>query len=295
MDIAFTINTLGLEGLGATLKSLIKHCSDSSALHIWFFCSDCKGRDKASIRNLLAREKYRGAVSFIDFEAKSTFGHLRPLHGDWASYGRLLIPDYITTDKVLYLDSDLIVLVDVLRLKSFDFAGHILAAATGGKTKFALERNFLIQTLKLSPESDYFNAGVLLLNLEQWRLDDVQSKWKAIADQYPQELLAVDQTILNAVCKGQFAHLPAIYNNAWCPGDRSPAEAHQSILHFVGSPKPWDLFGKVLHQGFPLWHSYSPRQWNKIYNTLTWKKVVRTWKIKNSILVKMKQKYVQRA
>jgi len=295
MDIAFTINALGLEGLGATLTSLIRHCKKNSDLKFWFFCSDCTEQQMQSIEILLANEKFAGTFNFIVYDAKKTFGHLRPLHGDWSSYGRLLIPDFVESSVALYLDSDLIVLVDVLELEKFEFEGKFLAAASGGKVKYALERNFLINTLGLSPELDYFNAGVLLMNLSQWREENVQAKWREIANKYPQDLLAVDQTLLNAVCRGEFAHLPMHFNNAWCPGDGAPADANQSILHFVGSPKPWDLFGKVLHQGFDTWKGYNSDDWNKMYNKVSWNKLVRTWKIKNSILLKMKKKYLQHA
>ncbi|MDB5208682.1 MAG: glycosyltransferase family 8 protein [Flavisolibacter sp.] len=293
MDVAFTINPLGLEGLGSTLTSLIRNCRETSNLDLWFFCSDCKKSHKSIIEDLLKNENFKGRSNYIDFNAKEIFGHLRSLHGDWTSYGRLLIPDYIKSDVVLYLDADLIILIDVLVLIGFDFGGKYLAAVPGGKVKYALERNFFINSLKVSPEVDYFNAGVLLMNLPQWRTDEIQCKWKDIAMEYPNDLLAVDQTLLNAVCKGAFAHLPPNFNTAWCPGDSKPSNAEDSILHFVGSPKPWDVFGKTLHQGYDTWKEYNTPGWNNEFNGMTWNKMARTWKIKNSIFIKMKEKYAQ--
>jgi lipopolysaccharide biosynthesis glycosyltransferase len=290
MDIAFTINSLGLEGLGATLTSLLRNCRNSESLRLWFFCSDCSMRDKENINSLLLDEDFKGKINYIDFNAKTEFGHLRSLHGDWTSYGRLLIPDYITSEVVLYLDADLIVLVDVLLLQDFDFNGRYLAAVPGGKVKYALERKFFTDSLKVSPELDYFNAGVLLLNLRQWKAENVQAQWKEIANKYPNDLLAVDQTLLNAVCKGNFAHLPDNFNNAWCPGEAMPTKANESIIHFVGSPKPWDVFGPTLHKGYKTWNEYNTKTWNNKFNRLSWEKLVRTWKIKNSIFIKMKQK-----
>jgi lipopolysaccharide biosynthesis glycosyltransferase len=295
MDIAFTINPLGLEGLGATLTSLVRHCKKTEMLTLWFFCSECGPVHKKSIQSILNEENFKGTIKFIDFDARQLFGHLRALHGDWASYGRLLIPDHIPGNLVLYLDADLIVLVDVLELKDFEFNGKYIAAVPGGKVKYALEREFLINSLSLSPELDYFNAGVLLMNLSEWRSCGIQDKWKEVAKSYPNDLLAVDQTLLNAVCQGDFAHLPVNFNNAWCPGDPVPQGADQSIIHFVGSPKPWDIFGKTLHQGYHTWRNYNTASWNKQFNRVTWHKMVRTWKIKNSILIKMKKKIAQKS
>ncbi|RYG12809.1 MAG: glycosyltransferase family 8 protein [Chitinophagaceae bacterium] len=293
MDVAFTINPLGLDGLGATLTSLIRNCKEPGELNLWFFCSDCNPVHKKKIEMLLEEERFNGSYSYIDFDAKQVFGHLKSLHGDWASYGRLLIPDFVSSDAVLYLDADLIVLVDVLDLKTFDFKGKFLAAVPGGKVKYALERAFLINSLNVSPDTDYFNAGVLFMNLSQWRKDDIQERWKKIANQFPNDLLAVDQTVLNAVCKGNFAHLPVNFNNAWCPGDAKPPNADASIIHFVGSPKPWDISGKTLHQGYETWRAYNTTNWQAEFNRVSWSKLKRTWKIKNSIFIKLKKKYMK--
>jgi lipopolysaccharide biosynthesis glycosyltransferase len=293
MDIAFNINPLGLEGLGATLTSLIRNCAKPDTLKIWFLCCDCSSEHKGRIKDLLKNEHFTGLTEFIDFDARKIFGHLKPLHGDWTGYGRLLIPDYIKSNVVLYLDADLIVSVDVALLKGFNFNGNFLAAVPGGQVKYALERNFLINDLKLSPDLGYFNSGVLLLNLPQWRALGIEAEWRKIANQYPNDLMAIDQTLLNAVCKGRFAHLPPNFNNAWCPGDMMPVDAQQSIIHFVGSPKPWDVFGKTLHDGYDTWRSYNTRDWKKQFNKVTWNKLLRTWKIKNSILIKMKKKILK--
>lgn len=292
MDVAFIINPIGLEGLGATLVSLLRNCKDVSRLTLWFFCSECKVQHKDSISQLLACEKFSGKRQFIDFDAKKTFGHLKSLHGDWTTYGRLLIPNHINEDVALYLDADLIVSVDVLQLKEFTFNGQFLGAVPSGTFKDIMERNLFLDELHQSPEAEYFNAGVLLFNLRQWKAQGIQDKWQEITVKYPELLISHDQTLLNAVCGGQFAYLPSFYNNHWFPGNDTPANMKESIIHFVGSPKPWDAFGKQIHLGYNLWHSYSPRWWNRLYTKATWNKVLRTWRIRNSILLKLKSKIV---
>ena len=119
MDIVFNINPLGMEGLGATLISLITNCSAKNELKIWFLCSDLNANDKSNIRYLLQNEDFTGALEFVDFNAFERFGHLRSLHGDWTTYGRLLIPTILEVDSALYLDSDLIIEADILALRNF--------------------------------------------------------------------------------------------------------------------------------------------------------------------------------
>ena len=283
MNVVFNINPLGLEGLAATLMSLIRNCSEPQLLKLWFFCSGFDSSDKRSIDNLLADEKFFGEVIYIDFDAEAIFGHLRPLYGDWTTYGRLLIPDYITDDTALYLDADLIVLLDVLTLVDFDFEQNLLAAVYGCTVEWTLDKLFFIDRLKCLPSQGYFNAGIILFNLKKWRATNVEAKWKKLAKEYPTELVSHDQTLLNAVCEGNFAHLTPNFNNGWLPGNEKPEDAENSILHFIGSPKPWDIFGKFLHRGYHTWKAYSNASWEKKYGTISIQKIRRTWNIKKSI------------
>lgn len=290
MDIVFNVNYLGLEGLGATLASLIKNCSNPEVLKLWFLCSEISILDKGNILELLDRQKYQGKIEFIDFNAKQVFGNLKPLHGDWTGYGRLLVKNYVPASKALYLDSDLIILGDVLSISDIHFDGTILAAVYGCPVAYALEKDFFIKKLKWASTTPYFNSGVVLFNLDEWRRQDVEQKWRNFAAKYAQDLLSIDQTILNGICEGNFAQLPAKFNKPWYPGEEKPERVEDGIIHFVGSPKPWDLLGKHVHKGFPIWNAYTPDFWKKHYSKLTKNKLIRTWKIRRSLLKKILNK-----
>lgn len=289
MDIVFNVNPLGLEGLGATLTSLVRNCSNSKELKLLFLCSEFGKKDKANIDLLLENEKFSGTISYIDFDAKAVFGNLKSLHGDWTTYGRLLIAENIQSDTALYLDSDLIILLDVLALRGFNFEGALLAAVYSSTVEWALEKNFFINDLKWSKEQGYFNAGVLLFNLKKWRESNAGAKLKKLAENYPNKLLSADQTLLNAICEGNFAHLSPVFNNPWYPGSEKPEDADNSIIHFVGSPKPWDLFARNIHKGNKTWNAYTTNTWRKQYSKIKMDKIIRTWKIRRSMLKLLKK------
>jgi len=290
MDIAFNINPNGMEGLGATLSSLIRHCSNNAKLNLWFLCSDLEMKDKDNINQLLTQESFKGSKQFIDFDAKEHFGHLRSLHGDWTAYGRLLIPKLISSDRVLYLDTDLIVLADVLALQEIDFSEKVLAAVYGAPVEVTLDKDFFISRLKWSSKIGYFNSGVLLFNLIKWREGNYDALIKDLMDKYPDALISHDQTLLNAVAKGEFMHLSPNYNLTWYAGSKRPDNSEAAILHFVGSPKPWDFLGKWLHKGYAVWVQYHAPFWNAQYGRLTTHKLYRSWKIRRSILKHLKNR-----
>ncbi|MDB5012293.1 MAG: hypothetical protein JWQ25_495, partial [Daejeonella sp.] len=185
--------------------------------------------------------------------------------------------------------------VDVLEVNQFSFQGMCLAAVGGGKFKYTLGHSFYINKLGLSPESEYFNSGVILLNLKQWRLAELKNKCLQIARKYPMELPSHDQSILNILCAGNFAKLPASFNCEWLAHLSKPQVSDKMILHFVGSPKPWDPFGQILNNAYPAYTKYLDSNWQAVFGKLTITGLNRAWKIRRSymrcIINKIKVKY----
>lgn len=284
MDIAFCINKLALIGFGVTISSLVKNCSDTRRLSIWILCSDLKEADKIEIKRLLVAEKFQGNLNILDVDFKSHFGQFRSLHGDWTAYGRLLLPSVLmNVSKVLYLDSDLVVEVDVLELEDINLGNYPLAAVVGAQIKHALEHDLFLSEFALTPEDKYFNSGVLFINLGFWRDNNIYQECRRIAFKYSNRLLAVDQTILNALFSSNFKILPEKFNCPWYADRERPTKAKDMILHYVGSPKPWDIGGKFLHIGFANWVYYLDVKWRKDYFKYDLGSWLRAWRIRRSL------------
>ncbi|MBC7915816.1 MAG: glycosyltransferase family 8 protein [Pyrinomonadaceae bacterium] len=290
MNIAFCVNRLGLIGLGVTVISLIRNCSTPDKLRLFFLCADVSSSDKKEIENLLKTENFLGSCKFIDFDPVTIFGSFRSLHGDWTTYGRLLLSDLIEDAEVLYLDSDLVIEVDVLELSSFNFNGKALAAVPGGTLKTEIENDFYINKVGLNSDLESFNAGILFFNLREWRLKQLKERCFELANRFPNDLISADQSILNAVFAGNFSKLPLSFNCPWPPNGKKPIIADQVVNHFVGSPKPWDLLGSVIHNGFNVWKKYSNRTWERRYNSYSFQNFKRTWNLRRSYFRVFKNK-----
>lgn len=291
MNIAFCTNITGLAGLGTTVLSLVRNCSDSSRLQIWFLCADLGNKEKNNIEKLLLSEAFSGKYLFIDFDPIGTFGSFCSLHGDWTPYGKLLLGDFLNVDQVLYLDSDLIVERDVLELHDFNFQGCLLGAVVGCKLKYALGSKFYINEIGLSAELAYFNSGVLMLNLKEWRLQKIKEACLNIAKCYPAELPSHDQSLLNIICAGNFARIPSSFNCEWSASESIPNVSDRMIFHFVGSPKPWDPLGAFLHNGYQSWLKYQ-----NSHCSLTGGKypcLKRAWSIRRSYLRCFRNKFIR--
>lgn len=283
MHIAFVIDLLAFEGLGTTLTSLVRNCKDTEKLTLHFICSDVNPKHKNNIQLLLQGEGYRGKTEFHDFDAHKTFGHLNSLHGNWTTYGKFLIPEVINADYALYLDADLLILLDILSLQDIKFDDHFLAAAPRGPFKNALDGGFLMNKLGIDGEQRCFNAGVLLFNLKVWKEKNIDGEIKQLCDRFPLEFPSHDQTILNGLSAGKFHYFEGRFNNIWTPEQQPPAQLDNVIFHFAGSPKPWDFLGKAIHSGYKVWTAYDTNFWDSKYKKLTFAKLHRTWKIRRSL------------
>jgi lipopolysaccharide biosynthesis glycosyltransferase len=180
---------------------------------------------------------------------------------------KLLIPTLLAEERVLYLDCDLIITSDLGELFVTDLGQYVVGAAGVMNMQWAVENSFLT-SLGLSRDTKYFNSGVLLIDIRKWNNIDVFAKCREFADKYPRALKAADQTVLNYVFKNNFHELDYSYNYTVYPysfpiNTRTPAR----VYHFVGSPKPWDFMGEIIHQNYPLFSSVLSKTAFKNYRT----------------------------
>jgi lipopolysaccharide biosynthesis glycosyltransferase len=192
-------------------------------------------------------------VRFLPTPQASIFRGFRPLHGNMMAYYRLVLPDLIQSDRLLYLDADTIPCLDVTPLWKLDMLGNALGAVEGGTVSDMPEKSFFA-SLGLNPKTPAFNSGVILFNLKQWHEQRRSAEVFDFCRKYPDHLKAADQTALIAVFAGDFTRLPDNFNIQLFPNE---PEKHKGtgIFHFAGSPKPWDLFGSILHPRYDIYQS----------------------------------------
>jgi lipopolysaccharide biosynthesis glycosyltransferase len=161
------------------------------------------------------------------------------------TYARLLIPEIFppTVAKVLYLDADLLLFEDLGSLWQTDLGG----AVVGAVADFSLHTRFLAQGFDpqvgrahhggLPPVRDYFNAGVLLIDLERWREREISKRAFAYLKEHPRSP-HMDQDALNFAADTQWLALDPRWNlqNHYA---KVRKDDQRGILHFVTGAKPW--------------------------------------------------------
>lgn len=183
-----------------------------------------------------------------------------------------LLPD---VDRVLYVDVDAIVLDSLDELFRIDFEGNHVGAVTNVFESYYAHRP---AELGLSGPEVYFNAGIMLLNLELMRQDDCTAELDEFARTRP-NLLWYDQDVFNGVLSSRRLALHPRWNAMnslfifpWSSdvyGEETAAEARRNpaIRHFEGPSvnKPWHFLCEremrelyVEHRRQTPWPRYRP-------------------------------------
>lgn len=182
------------------------------------------------------------------------FSHLHGLHGNHMTYSRLLLPELLPRkERVLYLDSDVVVHTSIDAIWEWPMTRLVGAVPIGVVAYSAVERK-LLNEHGVPDDAPYFNGGVLLIDLAGWREQSVSNRLLNIAREYGEHLAAQDQTVLNLFFSNSFDHLPARFNIIALPTNQPPEADPDGIIHFVGSPKPWDPLGTLFHRSCAVYY-----------------------------------------
>ena len=188
----------------------------------------------------------QSTIEFRDVDL-SCFRDYGSLHGNWMTYARLLLPRTMPElDRVIYLDADVTVHRDVTELWETPLRGCAVGGVSHCLKTSSIEQD-VWRTLSIETATPYYNAGVLVMDLAEWRRQEADDRMKQYFSVVRGLKTVVDQTALNAVFNGKWADVPGHWNTGCWPNESLPEGDRYALLHYVGSPKPWDPMGRLLH------------------------------------------------
>ncbi|MEH6409401.1 MAG: glycosyltransferase family 8 protein [Hyphomonas sp.] len=173
-------------------------------------------------------------------------------HLNRSTYYRFAIPELVpaSTSRVIYLDSDLVALADIEGLWTTDLSNHPIGAIIDPMVDSVAFANRW--GLKPKPVN-YFNAGVLVMDLDKIRASDAFSPaFDLLANRWD-DLDFGDQCILNILFWNNWKRLDPVWNVQRCmvmidPGRTCYAKAQDlptgrrpKIVHYTEHNKPWSV------------------------------------------------------
>ncbi|HEM3632016.1 TPA: glycosyltransferase [Streptococcus suis] len=167
----------------------------------------------------------------------STENILLPLE----TYLRLLLPLLLPhLDRIIYIDTDILVVNSLEELWNFDLRGACLGAIKD--RAFILRKNSWPYYFLPQNAENYFNAGVLLLDLEILRQHSVMERVIEFSIWNAENLLMADQDALNYCLGNSVSYLDDRYNYVVQNFTSSPRSVEEvTLIHYCGyhDPKPW--------------------------------------------------------
>ena len=143
------------------------------------------------------------------------------------TYFRLFIaemfPEY---EKAIYIDSDTVVLGDK----------YVGAAREQAMVQTDVYGTYVEKVLGIDRNA-YFNAGLLVINCEQFRKQCVLDQFIELLHVY-NFVVTQDEDYLNLICKGQVFWLPQQWNTEVFGNIDYPEESI-CVLHYIMVSKPW--------------------------------------------------------
>lgn len=263
IHIAFCTDDAFAQYTSVAICSLIFNASDPDRLHLWILDAGLSRKSRQLIEAI--PHKFRTQIDFLLVDVIEDETLVADRHISRATYGRLFLPEILdkSIETCLYLDGDVIVVDDIFKLSAFSCNSYPIAAVDD----FYLTKD---DTLSIPYPFNYFNAGVLLLNLEKWRRDNIADQILDFVRDYPEKLTYWDQDAMNSVLYNKRMPLPLRWNQqihfddclSHLPDGRKTSEmkeamSNPAIVHFVGPEKPWHYL--CLHPYKDLYLKYRER------------------------------------
>ena len=223
---------------GVMLTSLLKNKKSEDIIYVYVLDGGISEASKKRLENL----PFYGEKLFVYYipmnldKFEIVLSSLKGTHLTLATYFRLLmsilLPNFI--NKLLYLDVDLIVRTSLLPLYNQSVDGYLM----GGVKDVIVAEN----CRRLNLEK-YVNAGVLLVNLAQWRINKIENRFFEYIRKNKDKIVYHDQDVLNVVLQNGIFYLNPLWNaqTASYPGSEEQNEIGKraNIVHFVSDRKPW--------------------------------------------------------
>ncbi len=264
--VVFASNEKGVLPLSLAIWSLLARAKPTTKYDVRVLSDGISGESQKRLIQVAADVDARHNVSFIDMaqileeKIKPEYAHYLPR----STWSRLFCSEVMPEVRVaLYVDIDVLFCDDCSDVFSLDLQGAAVGAVYENASS---EESFFNKTFNI-PVSfpGYFNAGVLLMNLDVFRRDNLTAYILEVAAKYSDKLKAQDQDALNAALYDKVYRLHPRWNwndgntrrfikanpftrlwRAFEPREVVEASLYPGILHFIGPHKPWRYNHRIM-------------------------------------------------
>ena len=209
MNVFYFSSDMFVEVAATSMISLMENNRSFDEIHFYLVDDGIKDENKKKLVDMVHR--YDRKIDFIPapdpcemlrypFKDKYQMGH---------SYVRMCVGSLLpkSVERVLCLDSDTLILGDLTEFWNINMGKNVLAGVVDCMNLRAYSRQFA-----LSGDEIYCNAGVFLVNLIQWREQNIEEDIIDIINKKNGNVFFFEQTLMNYCCRGKIVKLHPKYN-----------------------------------------------------------------------------------
>ena len=206
ISISYGLNNNNFYPTLVSITSILENANNSTFYIINILVSkkrkDFSEKNKRKFKDL--ENQYKRCEIIIFRIDDKLFKYANTRRYPVSAYYRLLLADLLpNTKRIIYLDGDTIVLDDLSEMINLNMKNNIIMGFVDNS--YYLAEDFGIKTYK------YITTGVLLINLEAMKKENITNKFFQFIKNYQHLLKQEDQTIINIVLNGRIGFLPPIY------------------------------------------------------------------------------------
>ena len=236
IPVFFAADENYLPFLDVCLRSVKEKASKKYNYKIYVLNSGVSGRSAERIMKL---DDAGFSISFVDVSERlqevSKFFQLRDYYTSAIYYRLFIVGLFPQYDKALYLDCDTVMLGDVSELYNYELGNNLIGAVADSAVAAVPEfQKYTKQVLGIDGNK-YFNSGVILMNLKQFRAENFYENFYKLLKSY-RFVVAPDQDCLNLLCKNKVKYLSDTWNRMPIHGQCKDVP---KLIHYNLTMKPW--------------------------------------------------------
>lgn len=237
INIGFSIDDNYSQHCGTLIASILKSSISEDSYKFYIVHKFISDENKAKFEELKKIKNFEIEYLKIDDTFFQTVKFYEKLRVE--QFYRFFLFSLTDINKILYLDSDLIVRHDIGELFRTNIDNYYIAGVEDivGKS--------LIEHYKLSPTTTYVNSGVLLINLEKTRQVNHFDFIKNLPIEFSSKNFG-DQDIINYIYQDKILPLDLKWNFSYPyrttysnPNYYHMTSKNPSIVHYITDQKPW--------------------------------------------------------
>lgn len=249
IPIFFASDKNYLPYLTVAIKSLVQKSKTQNEYRIYILTSDLTDEDFEVLKQM---EQPNIKINRVDVNDKIESIKDKVALRDYYSvsiYFRLFIPTLFPQyKKAIYLDSDIILNRDIADMFNNNLGDNYVAAILDEVIWSSKEFTYYAVNALDVNEKQYFNSGVLVMNLDKFRENNIEDDFYKWVSLYNFGTVAPDQDYLNCICKNKVVYLDKGWNKM--PMGEKLNDNELYLIHFNMFMKPWKYKDTMFNEYF---------------------------------------------